>query len=83
MLKNNPIQEVKKIDSLKKLSSKTHKKKIANELKKIRKECFLTQNQLAKKLNKPQSFVSKIELNNRQLNIVELIFYLEKLDTNI
>ena len=83
MLKNNPIQEVKKIDSLKKLSSKTHKKKIANELKKIRKECFLTQNQLAKKLNNPQSFVSKIELNNRQLNIVELIFYLEKLDTNI
>lgn len=41
-------------------------------LKKMRKSVLLNQSQLAYKLDKPQSFVSKYESGERQLRILEL-----------
>lgn len=45
---------------------------LRNELKKIRKQAKLSQNDLALKIGKPQSFVSKYENGERQLKILEL-----------
>lgn len=45
-----------------------------------RKKKDLTQSQLAEKLNKPQSFVSKYESGERKLDVIELIEVLETLD---
>ncbi len=42
-----------------------------------RKEAELTQAQLGRKLNKPQSFVSKVETGERRLDVVELLAYLQ------
>jgi transcriptional regulator with XRE-family HTH domain len=39
----------------------------------IRHECGLTQAELAKQLQKPQSFVSKYERGERRLDVAELI----------
>ncbi len=47
-------------------------KKLLELLKKIRKDAGYTQVQLAEKLNKPQSFVSKYESGERRLDLVEL-----------
>lgn len=46
----------------------------------LRKEKSLTQEQLAEKLNKPQSFVSKYEIGERKLDPVELIDVLQSLE---
>lgn len=43
-----------------------------SELKKMRKEAGLNQEELAFKLGKPQSFVSKYESGERQLKFLEL-----------
>ncbi|MCW1948911.1 MAG: helix-turn-helix transcriptional regulator [Candidatus Shapirobacteria bacterium] len=45
---------------------------IIARLKKIRLELGLKQEDVANKLNKPQSFVSKVECGERRLDIVEL-----------
>ncbi|MGB2517623.1 helix-turn-helix transcriptional regulator [Shewanella algae] len=45
---------------------------LRNELKAMRKSAGLSQTQLAERLNKPQSFVSKYESGERQLRILEL-----------
>lgn len=45
---------------------------VVERLKKARIESGLTQIQVANKLNKPQSFVSKAELGERRLDIMEL-----------
>ena len=45
----------------------------------LRKEKSLTQSQLAEKLKKPQSFVSKYESGERRLDVVELIKVIESL----
>jgi transcriptional regulator with XRE-family HTH domain len=40
---------------------------------KARKQAGLTQNQLAKRLGKPQSFVAKYEGGERRLDVVEFV----------
>lgn len=47
-------------------------KKLIKTIKKIRKEKGLTQIDLANKLSKPQSFVSKIESGERRIDLIEL-----------
>ena len=49
-------------------------------LRKFRKEAGLTQAELAKRLNKSQSFVSKVENAEREISLVEMYFYAEALD---
>lgn len=53
------------------LHSKAYKN-VANKLKQARLEANLTQVQVAKKLSKPQSFVSKIESAERRVDVAEL-----------
>lgn len=45
-----------------------------------RKKIDLTQSQLAEKLKKPQSFVSKYESGERKLDVIEFIEVLEILE---
>ena len=49
-------------------------------LRRFRKEAGLTQTELAKRLNKSQSFVSKVENAEREISLVEIYFYAEALD---
>ncbi|MCB0744680.1 MAG: helix-turn-helix transcriptional regulator [Ignavibacteriae bacterium] len=51
-----------------------HYSKLRKELKKIRKRAGLTQIQLAEKLEKPQSYVSKYEIGDRNLDFIEVIY---------
>jgi len=48
-------------------------------LRDIRVEANITQLELAKKLNKPQSFVSKYEAGERKLDIIEIYFICESM----
>jgi len=50
-------------------------KAVINKLKEARIESGLSQEQAAKKLGKPQSFVSKVELCERRLDVAELILF--------
>ena len=47
-------------------------KKVVEQLKKVRLEAGLKQIEVAEKLGKPQSFVSKVERGERRLDITEL-----------
>ena len=47
---------------------------LRKELKKIRKKAGFTQTQLAEKLDKPQSYVSKYEIGDRNLDFIEVIY---------
>lgn len=49
------------------------RQQVRDFLRKIRKGAGLTQNQLAEKLDKPQSYVSKYELGERKLDFVETL----------
>jgi transcriptional regulator with XRE-family HTH domain len=55
-----------------------HYRSFLNLLKRAREEAGLTQAQVARKLSKPQSFVSKFESGERRIDFVELQ-YLAKL----
>ena len=49
-----------------------HREKLLLLLKETRQKCGVTQVELAEKLGVPQSFVSKYESGERQLDILEL-----------
>jgi transcriptional regulator with XRE-family HTH domain len=51
-------------------------------LKAVRLDAGLTQQQLADKLIKPQSFVSKVEAGERLLDVIELIEFLTAIGVN-
>ena len=48
-------------------------------LRAARLEAGLTQAQLAERMDRPQSFVAKIEVGERQLGVVEFVGYAEAL----
>lgn len=48
----------------------------------LREDKGLSQHELAKKLKKPQSFVSKYERGERRLDVVELLDITKALDTD-
>lgn len=48
-------------------------------LRETRLEAGLTQADLAKRMDRPQSFVAKIEVGERQLGVVEFVSYAESL----
>lgn len=52
---------------------------LITELIRIRKDNGLTQAQLAKKLDKPQSYIAKIEAKDRKLDILEFVVLCEVL----
>lgn len=45
-----------------------------------RRAAGLTQEELAAKLGKPQSFVSKIEAGDRRLDVVEYVSWMQSMD---
>ena len=53
---------------------------VLERLVSARKAAGLTQSQLAQKLGKPQSFVSKIERHERRLDVVEFVVMCKALD---
>ncbi|MBL4814293.1 MAG: helix-turn-helix transcriptional regulator [Shewanella sp.] len=57
---------------MKKVKWSDREELLRNELKLVRKQACLNQSELALKLDKPQSFVSKYESGERQLKILEL-----------
>lgn len=52
-------------------------------LKQMRLDAQITQSQLAKMLEKPQSFVSKYENGDRSLDIIEVYLICRKLDKSL
>lgn len=49
----------------------------------LRESKNVTQVELARRLNKPQSYVSKIEILERRLDVIELMDWLEVMNTNV
>ena len=56
------------------IHSKRYKSVVQN-LQKARHESGLTQVEVAEKLKKPQSYVSKVERGERRLDVVELVLF--------
>ena len=49
----------------------------------LRKSKSMSQYDLAIKINKLQSYVSKVELGNRKLSVIELVEYLKPFDKKV
>jgi len=64
------------------MAKKLTKEKLIATLVCIRKEADLTQQQLAEKLDRPQSYVSKYENGERNLDFIEVIEVLEAIGVN-
>ena len=58
-------------------------KKLCELLVDARKNASMTQQQVANKLNRPQSFVTKYEKGERRLDIIELIEIVDILNIDI
>ncbi|ENV44924.1 helix-turn-helix domain-containing protein [Acinetobacter schindleri] len=56
---------------------------LIKKLIELRESKNVTQVELARLLNKPQSYVSKVERLERRLDVIELIDWLKVLDINI
>ncbi|OJU92977.1 MAG: transcriptional regulator [Acinetobacter sp. 38-8] len=56
---------------------------LIKKLIELRESKHVTQVELAHRLNKPQSYVSKIEILERRIDVIELIDWLEVMNTNI
>ncbi len=57
---------------MERLSTPGDQKKLQALLRQVRLEAGLTQDQLAEKLGRPQSFISKYESGERRLDVLEL-----------
>ena len=53
---------------------------LRSELKNARLQAKLLQADLAKKLKKPQSYISKVESGERNIDVIEFTSYCEALD---
>jgi len=53
---------------------------LRSELKNARLQAKLLQVDLAKKLKKPQSYISKVESGERNLDVIEFVTYCEALE---
>lgn len=63
-----------------------HDPRYQNLIKKLielRESKDMTQVELARRLNKPQSYVSKVEILERRLDVIELRDWLESLDEKL
>ena len=58
-------------------------KHISSQLKKVRLELGLMQKQVAKKLKKPQSYISKVEAGEQRIDIIELRNFAKTYKKNI
>jgi len=56
--------------------------KLLEELVKARKNAGLTQQSLAAKMGKPQSFISKVENGERRLDVIEFVVLTRMIGTN-
>ncbi|KJV40146.1 transcriptional regulator [Acinetobacter indicus] len=56
---------------------------LIKKLIELRESKHVTQVELARLLNKPQSYVSKVEILERRLDVIELLDWLKVLDTDI
>ena len=56
---------------------------LIKKLIELRESKDMTQVELAQRLGKPQSYVSKVEILERRLDVIELMDWLKILDANI
>ena len=56
---------------------------LIKKLIELRESKNVTQVELARLLNKPQSYVSKVEILERRLDVIELMDWLKVLETDI
>lgn len=60
----------------------TRSLELRRRLRAVREEAGITQQDLAAKLDKPQSFVSKYETGERRLDVIEFVDVCEALEMN-